>query len=176
MSTEHDSRAPLWKYTMTKDRLSASLLAELYTLEEDSYRLSLRAARRLGSGLPAAALRAVAGHAGEALNELPALARCRGIRLRSLGGLLMDTTRRLRDVLVDQRLDDEHGYRRALATMRRGIDLVRLTLAAARAEGDGALAAWCRSWMRGREALVSAVGDELESFGRVPALAQLGGG
>jgi hypothetical protein len=153
--------------------LSASLLVELHALEEDTYRLSLRVARRLGAGPPAAALRAVAGHAGEALHELPKLARSRGVRLRSFGALAMDTARRARDVVVGHVVDHEHGYRRALATMRRGVDLVRLTLAAARDEGDGELATWCRAWMQGRDRLIAAVAEELEWFVRHPQVARL---
>jgi len=56
---------------MLPQRLSPSLLAELYELEEDAYRLAVREAKRIGSGPPAAALRAVAAHANDALDELP---------------------------------------------------------------------------------------------------------
>jgi hypothetical protein len=158
---------------MRTDRLTTSLLAELHALEEDSYRLALRVATRLGSGPPAAALRAVAGHAGEALHELPAIARRRGVRLHFVSALLTDTARRARDIVVDHVVDREHGYRRALATLRRGIDLVRLTLAAAHDEGDDDLATWCTAWMRGRERLVAAVADELDWFAHHPQFARL---
>lgn len=160
---------------MMTARLSTALLAELYDLEEDSYRLSLRQARRIGFGRPTAALRAVAGHAGAALEELSTLATARGVRLGSLHALFFDTLRRTRDVVMDQMIDHEHGYRRALATLRRGIDLVRLTLAAARTEGDDALATWCREWLRGRERLVADAADELEWFGQHPFFARLPG-
>ena len=159
--------------TRAIERLSTSLLAELYDLEEDSYRLALRQAKRIGSGPPSAALRAVAAHAGAALDELPAMAQARGVRIRSVNALLLDTLRRTRDVLMDHVVDHEHGYRRALATLRRGIDLVHLTLAAARDEGDDELASWCREWMRGRERLVGEAADELEWFGRHPFFARL---
>jgi hypothetical protein len=158
---------------MIRERLSTSLLAELFDREEDSYRLALREAKRIGGGPPSAALRAVAAHAGEALLELPPMARVRGVRLRSLGSLALDTFRRLGDVIVDQFIDHEQGYRRALASMRRGIDLVRLAHAAARDEGDDALTAWCHRWLLGREQLVADAANELEWFGRHPFYARL---
>lgn len=154
-------------------RLTTALLAELHAFEEDSYRLALRTARRLGSGYPATTLRAVAGHAGEALHELPSLALPRHVRLHSLGALLLDTTLRARDVLLDRILDREHSYRRALASMRRGIDLVRLTLSAAREEGDEGLVAWCGRWMHARQGLVADVADGLDWFAMHPSLARL---
>jgi len=160
---------------MIRERLSPSLLAELYELEEDSYRLSLREARRLGSGPPATALRAVAAHANEALEELPAVARGRRVRLGSASALALDTLRRVRDVVVDQFVDHEHAYRRALTALRRGLDLGRLIHAAARDEGDDALAAWCQHWVSGRERLVDAAAAELDWFARHPFFARLPG-
>lgn len=161
---------------MVRERLSPSLLAELHDLEEDSYRLALREAKRIGCGPPASALRAVAAHANEALEELPALAKARSVRLGSLGALALDTVRRVWDVLMDQIVDHEHAYRRALTALRRGIDLVRLVHAAARDEGDDALAAWCRRWLEGRERLVEEAADQLEWFARHPFFSRLPGG
>lgn len=160
---------------MSRERLSPSLLAELYELEEDSYRLSIREAKRLGSGPPAIALRAVAAHASAALDELPAVALVRRVRLGSASALVLDTFRRVRDVVADQLVDHEHAYRRALTTLRRGIDLCRLIQAAAHDEGDDALAAWCRRWLSGREQLVAAAADELDWFGRHPFFSRLPG-
>jgi hypothetical protein len=160
---------------MQRERLSPSLLAELYELEEDAYRLSIREAKRIRSGPPANALRAVAAHANETLEELPAVARVRHVRLGSAGALALDTFRRMRDVVMDQIVDHEHAYRSALTALHRSIDLVHLVQAAASDEGDDALATWCRGWLRGREELVSDVANELEWFGRHPFFSRLSG-
>ena len=160
---------------MVRERLSPSLLPELYELEEDCHRLALREAKRIGCGPPASALRAVAAHANEALEELPRLAKARAVRLGSIGALAFDTLRRVWDVVMDQIVDHEHAYRRALSALRRGIDLVRLVHAAARDEGDDALATWCHRWLDGRERLVEEAADQLEWFARHPFFSRLPG-
>jgi hypothetical protein len=157
---------------MIREHLTPSLLAELYELEEDGYRLASREANRLGGRGPAAALRAVAGHAGETLEELPALARTRNVRLGAAGAVALDTLRRLRDTVIAPFTDHEHAYRRVLSALRRGIDLVRLLHAAARDEGDELLAAWCKRWLSGRETLVAGVAKELDWFARHPAVSR----
>lgn len=146
------------------DRLSTSLLSELLDYEEDAYRISLREADRIGSGPPAVALRSVVAHANEALEALPQLAAERGVRLGSAGSLVIDTLHRVRDVIADQLSDQEHGYRRALATLHQGIDLVRLTHEAAITEGDDALASFCEQWLQVRERFVADVSLELAWF------------
>jgi hypothetical protein len=160
---------------MYRERLTPSLLAELYELEEDAYRLSLREAKRIECGPPAAALRAVAAHANEALEELPAKARRRHVRLGSALSLAIDTLHRLRDVVMDQVVDHEHGYRRALTALHRGIDLGHLIHAAAIDEGDDELAKWCQEWLRGRERLVADASDQLKWFARHPFFSRLPG-
>lgn len=154
-------------------RLSPSLLAELFDLEEDAYRLCLREAERIGAGPPAVALRAVVAHANESLETLPGLAERRRAKVRSIGALLFDTGRRLRDAAVDPFLDEEHAYRRALTSLHRGLDLVRLVATAAENEGDDALARWCEHWLSAREKLVAEVTRELAWFGRHPDFARL---
>ena len=151
------------------DRLSTSLLSELFDLEEDAYRLALREADRIGSGPPAVALRGVVAHANEALEALPQLAVEREVRLGSPSSLVIDTLHRVRDVIADQLGDQEHGYRRALATLHQGIDLVRLMHEAAVNEGDGALASFCEQWLQGRERFVADVSHELTWFAHAHA-------
>ncbi len=158
---------------MNPERVSPSLLAELFELEEDAYRLAVREAKRIGSGPPATALRAVAAHANEALEELPSKARERHVRLGSMSALAVDTFHRLSDVVIDAFVDNEHAYRRALTAFHRGIDLVRLTRAAAIDEGDDGLSSWCDHWLAARERLVAAASAELEWFGRHPFFARL---
>ena len=158
---------------MHRQRLSPTLLGELYDLEEDAYRVSVREARRIGWGPPAVALRAVVAHANESLEELPKLARERHARLGTLGTLALDTFRRVRDIVVDQFVDYEHAYRRALTALHKSIDLTRLVHAAALDEGDDALASWCERWLAVREQLVASATDELAWFGRHPFFAQV---
>ena len=156
---------------INRARLSTSLLSELFDYEEDAYRLSLREADRIGSGPPAVALRGVVAHANDALEDLPGLAAIRDVRLGSAGSLLLDTFHRVRDAIADQLSDQEHGYRRALATLHQGIDLVRLTRDAAGNEGDVALAAWCERWLEVRERFVADATRELAWFAAHPLLA-----
>lgn len=160
-------------HTLRPHGLTRSLLAELYDLEEDGYRLSNREANRLGKHPPATALRAVAAHANESLEELRGLARARNVTLSAPRALFLDTLRRMRDVVVVPFIDHDHAYRRALAVLRRGIDLVTLIGSAAHDECDDDLAAWCSRWLAGRTELVRAAAMELDWFAHHPAIARL---
>lgn len=157
---------------MLRERLTPSLLAELYDLEEDSYRLSNRAATRLGPEHPATVLRAVAAHANESLNELREIARARQVSIAAPRALALDTLRRLRDRVVFR--DHEHAYRRALGALHRSMDLVALLRSAAHDEGDEHLAAWCLRWLSGRAQLIANLTAELDWFGQHPWIARLG--
>jgi hypothetical protein len=156
-----------------RERLSPSLLAELYDLEEDAYRVSIREAKRIGSGPPAIALRTVTAHANASLDEIPHLAKVRHVRLGSMRSLAIDTFHRACDVVITQFADHEHAYRRALATLHKGIDLVQLVHAAALDEGDDDLAAWCKQWLTAREQLVNDAAKELRWFAEHPIFARL---
>lgn len=160
---------------MHRERMSASLLVELYELEQDAHRLSVQKAERIGRAPPTLALRAVAGHANEAIEELRAVALDRRIRLGSLPALVRDGVHRLRDTLRVRLVEPEHAYRDTLMLLRRGVDLARLTNAAATEEGDEALAAWCQRWIRGREQLVDDAADQLTWFARHPLLSRFSG-
>lgn len=166
---------------MYRERLSISLLRELYELEEAAYRTSLREVSRIGWGPPAAALRAVVAHAYEALECLPALAAARHVRLDSLpasfAATLAASWRRVREIvgqeiLAPSTLDHERSYRRVLSTLRKGIDLVHLAQAAAANEGDDELADWCARWQETRERLVEAAAAELDWFACHPFFAR----
>jgi hypothetical protein len=159
--------------SVDRERLSPSLLGEVYDLEEDAYRLCIREAKRIGSGPPAIALRAVAAHANETLDGLPTLARARRVRLGSVSALALDTFRRVSDAVVDHFVDHEHAYRRALTALHKGIDLVHLLHAAAVEEGDDALASWAAKWLEAREHLVADAASELAWFGRHPFFARM---
>jgi hypothetical protein len=154
-------------------RLSASLLPELFDLEDDAYRLSIREAVRLGSGSGSVALRAIADHASASLDALPKLAEVRRVRVRSAGALAADLFKRLRDAAWAPLTDEEHAYRRTLATLHRGIDLVQVIASAAEHEGDDALARFCERWLDTRERLVVDAAKELAWFGQHPFFARL---
>jgi len=158
---------------MHRRRLSPTLLNELYDLEEDTYRLSFREAKRIGGGPPANALRAVAAHSSAALDELPSIAKARHHSIGSLAALAMDTFRRVGDAVMDQVLDQEHAYRRTLTAIHKGIDLVRLVHAAAHEEGDDDLAMWCERWLGGREGLAQDAAVALAWFARHPFFSAL---
>lgn len=160
---------------MNRERLSTSLLSEVFDYEEDAYRLCLREAERIGAGPPGTALRSMVAHAGEALEALPTLAAGRKVTLGSARSLVVDTFHRLRDAALDHVTDREHGYRRALAAVHEGIDLVRLTREAAANEGDDALATWCARWLEVRERFAADAARELAWFASHPRLARLVG-
>ena len=52
--------------------------------------------------------------------------------------------------------------------MRHGYDLIAVFGAAARAEGDTELAAWCDEWLAERGALIADVAAAVTWFGRHP--------
>jgi hypothetical protein len=157
---------------MSRTRLLPSLVAELYAIERLAYRQPIRIAERLGGDLPAIALRAVAAHANETLDELPKIALERGIGLTSVSALASGAVGFVTRVVRERIEDAEHRYRETLLEMRRGIDLVRLVRAAAEDEGDRPLVAWCDRWMPVRERLVGEVAGELAWFGRHPDASQ----
>lgn len=154
---------------MDRSRLLPTLFVELFQTERSAYRHPIREAERLGNVPPAIALRAVAAHANEALDELPELARARGIRLSSVGQLAGETFSAVRHFVVDRFLDVERSYRGTLLGMRHGIDLVRLLRAAADDEADVELVAWCDRWLPVRERLVAGVEADLTWLARRPA-------
>ncbi len=158
---------------MHRQRLSLSLISELYDLEEDTHRLCCREAQRIGFGPPSIALRSIAAHANESLEELRTLTTVRNVRIGSFNALLGDTFRRVRDAVTAQLVDHEHAYRHALTTIHSGVDLVRLTQAAASDEGDDELAEWCAAWLSARERLAKDATNELDWFARHPFFARL---
>lgn len=141
--------------------------------ERVAYRRPIQAAERLGDVPPSIALRAVAAHANEALDELPKLAKVRGIPLAAPGQLAADALAAVRRLLVDRLVDHERAYRATLLEMRRGLDLVRTLRAAADDEGDDDLAAFCDRWLPVRERLVSGVAAELPWLARHPAFGRM---
>lgn len=153
-------------------RLLPALLTELFQTERSAYRHPIREAERLGDVPPTIALRAVAAHANEALDELPKLAKARGVRLTTVGEIAGEMFSAIRQAVVDRFADRERSYRGTLLGMRHGIDLVRLLRAAADEEQDHEIVAWCDRWLPVRERLVHGVEAELTWFGHHPAFAR----
>src|SRR5688500_7791064 len=156
---------------MKRPRLLPSLVTELFQTERSAYRHPIREAKRLGDVPPAIALRAVAAHANEVLDELPELARARGVAVAGVGVVVGETFSNVRHFFADRFLDRERSYRGTLLGMRHGIDLVRLLRAAAEDEADAELVSWCERWSSVRERLVAGVERELEWFGHHQAFA-----
>jgi hypothetical protein len=147
-------------------RLLPSLMTELFQSERSAYRHPIREAKRLGDVPPAIALRAVAAHANEVLDELPELARARGLEVAGVGTMIGETFSNVRHFFADRLVDMERSYRATLLGMRHGIDLVRVLRAAALDEADLDLASFCDRWLAVRERLALGVERELEWFGR----------
>jgi hypothetical protein len=156
---------------MERPRLLPSLMTELFQTERSAYRHPIREAKRLGDVPPAIALRAVAAHANEVLDELPKLARARRLEIAGLGTVVGETFSDVRHFFADRFVDRERSYRGTLLGMRHGIDLVRLVRAAAEDEADAELASWCDRWLTVRERLVAGVERELDWFGHHQAFA-----
>jgi hypothetical protein len=150
---------------MERPRLLPSLMTELFQTERSAYRHPIREAKRLGDVPPAIALRAVAAHANEVLDELPKMARARGVKAAGVGTIIGETFSDVRHFFADRLIDRERSYRGTLLGMRHGIDLVRLLRAAAEDEADAELVSWCDRWLDVRERLVAGVEGELDWFG-----------
>lgn len=140
-------------------------MTELFQTERSAYRHPIREAARLGDVPPAIALRAVAAHANEVLDELPELARARGFTIAGVGAVIGEVFSDVRHFFADRLIDRERSYRGTLLGMRHGIDLVRLLRASAEDESDTELASWCERWANVRERLVAGVERELDWFG-----------
>jgi hypothetical protein len=151
-----------------RPRLLPTLVTELFQTERSAYRQPIREAKHLGDVPPASALRAVSAHANEVLDELPGLARARGVRLAAAGQIIGETFSDVRHFFADRVVDRERSYRGTLLGLRHGIDLVRLLRATADDEGDTDLAVFCDRWLSVRERLVAGVERELEWLGHHP--------
>jgi hypothetical protein len=146
-------------------------MTELFQTERSAYRHPIREATRLGDVPPAVALRAVAAHANEVLDELPELARARAMTITGIGTILGETLSDLRDSFTDRLVVRERSYRGTLLGMRHGVDLVRLLRATAGDDADAELVAWCDRWADVRRRLVAGVERELDWFGHHQAFA-----
>lgn len=154
-----------------RPRLLPSLFVELFQTERSAYRHPIREAKRLGDVPPAIALRAVAAHANEMLDEIPNLARARGLEMAKVGLVIGEVFSDVRHFFADHLIDLERSYRGTLLGMRHGIDLVRLMRSAAEDEADFELVAFCDRFLAVRERLVAGVERELDWFGHHPRVA-----
>ncbi len=157
---------------MEPKRLVPSLLVELYRVEHSTCRHSMRESSLIGNVPPGTAARVIAAHASLVLDDLVTLAKKRDISLTTLGSVVGDAWRYMRDVVRGPFLDLEHSYRETLLGAREGIDLVRLLRSAAVDDGDDELVAWCDRWLPTRTRLVREAADELEWMAKHPAFAQ----
>ena len=144
---------------------------ELFQTERSAVRHCAVEADRLGQTLPGLALRAVSSHAKRAEADLERHATRRGIELMSVGKIVGALLSNFRDYVTDFTLTSEESYRATLLGMRHGCDVVALVGAAARIEGDVALATWCAEWLAERCPLVERCADALSWFASYPELA-----
>jgi hypothetical protein len=150
----------------------ANLSRELFQTEQSARRHPRVEVERLGDVPPARVLRGVAGHADEALAELPELMKQYDLPV-SLGGISVGSAFSiLRDRLADLMLSAERSYRATLLGMRHGVDLVVLLEQVARRDGATALADWCVVWLERRRELLDDAERALEWFAAHPERAQ----
>lgn len=151
--------------------LLRSLFHELFQTEESASLHPRREAARLGDSPPAQALNAVARHAQQVLQELPALAESRKLPVSRVGQLVGRLFSDARQWVADRMLEPERSYRGTLLGMRHGVDLVLLIRDIARVEGDSDLEVWCSVWLAEREPLIESVAYELRWFAATPEVA-----
>jgi hypothetical protein len=150
----------------------ATLVRELFQTENSARLHPVVEAERLGEVAPAQALRAVAAHAAEALEELPPLLARHDLPVSEAGKLVGAALSSLRDHFIDLLVNMEKSYRGTLIGMRHGVDLVELVQYTARAQGDEALARWCGAWLERRRPLVEEAARQLAWFAANPELAR----
>jgi hypothetical protein len=155
---------------MHRERPCPSLLAELRDREEDAYRLSVREAKRVRTGPSAIVLRLIAAHTNHTLDELAAMARKRRIRLGSFSALAKHALCRVRDAALDWALEEEDAYRRALARLDDGVEIVSLLEEAALEERDDALVRWSRRWLEARQRFIAEVTSDVAAVVQEPPL------
>ena len=149
-------------------RLVSKLFGEVFQTERSARRHPPIEAKRLGPCPPASALLAVSAHAARVEPQLNALASARGHRASSIGTAVGSLFSRGRTGFADFFFTTERSYRATLLGMRHGFDLIVVFGAAARAEGDSELAAWCDEWLAERGALIADVAASVTWFGRHP--------
>lgn len=150
----------------------ATLVRELFQTETSACLHPIIEAERLGEVPPAQALRAVAAHATEVLEELPPLVARHELPVSQAGKLMGAALSALRDHFIDLLINMEKSYRGTLIGMRHGVDLTLLVQYTAREQGDEGLAQWCETWLARRRPLVEAVARELAWFAANPVLAR----
>jgi hypothetical protein len=152
-------------------QLLASLCRELFVAERAVARNCPREAERLGSSPPAVVLRAIAGHATDAANELALLREACEIPNLSLSQRLVLFLSSARTSVFDSLLPKQMSYRARLAELHRGVDIARLMRSAARVTGYLEIADWCDSWLAVRAPLLDLTGEELSWFAENPGRA-----
>jgi hypothetical protein len=149
-------------------RLLSSLCRELHKSERAVARNCPREAARLGSSPPAVILRAVAGHASDAVSELTLLRDACEIPFLSIPERMMLFFAATRGSLVDSLIPRQMSYRARLDELARGISIVRLMRTTSRITGYLEIADWCDGWLSVREPLREAASEELRWFAENP--------
>lgn len=153
------------------DRLRTRLCRELVQSERSARTHPVREARRLGKVPPAAALRAIAGHAELLRPRFEALQqrdRIDGLGLASAIGKLFSA---LRHAVLDRTTDAERSFRATLLGLRHGADTARLLREVARRAGDIYLFAFCDELLAHRLPLIAKAEASLTWFAEQPSRA-----
>ncbi len=145
-------------------RVSVSLKA-LYECEWKTYEAALVAVKRLEDEQARQALRAVAAHANEALDELLTLASQRTIRLAAPVDVACELALRILQALADRaaerRIDRDVGIDGLEEQFARGMSQARLLRSVATEEGEGELAGYVDRWHRARSSLAASATAEI---------------
>ena len=116
-------------------------------------------------------LRAVAGHATDAVQELVLLREACDLPAGSLQERLLLLVTGARRSLVDRLLPKQMSYRARLLELRRGVDVVRLMRTTSLVAGYLEIADWCDAWLAVRGPLMELASDELSWFAENPTRA-----
>jgi hypothetical protein len=149
-------------------KLLSSLARELFQTEQSAATHCRREAHRLGSCPPAWALLAVAEHATEVLDALPAVAERHGMPVSAGGRIVGKVFSAVRHLFADRVIEAERSYRGTLLGIRHGVDVMRLLEHVAMVLNDAELANWCEDWLDTRNDLVARVEEGLAWFARHP--------
>ncbi len=153
------------------DKLRTKLCRELAQSEQSARVHPVREARRLGNVPPAAALRAIAGHAAQLRPRFEALVqrdRLGGFGVARAVGKLFSA---LRHAVFDRMIDTERSFRGTLLGLRHGVDTARLLREVARRSGDVYLLAFCDELLAQRLPLIARAEASLAWFAEQPGRA-----
>lgn len=149
-------------------RLLSGLCRELLHAERSAAKHCTSEAQRLGSCPPGMVLRAVAGHANDALLELALVCQICELPAGSWVERLVSLFSVARSTLLDPLLPKQMSYRGTLLGLRHGADVVRLLRQTSMVTGYHEIAEWCDRFTATRAPLIELASEELSWFAENP--------